>query len=85
MKAALSAAAPAGRMRRRRPKPPRRARRRAVVEGRHARRVRERAERHAARAKAAGLGAGGAGDAMHQRLLAEVAARAAASMTALAA
>jgi hypothetical protein len=58
---------------------------RPVVEGRHARRCRERAERHVARAKAAGLAAGGSGDAMHKRLLAEVAARAAASMTALAA
>ena len=34
---------------------------RPVVEGRHARRVRERAERHAARAKAAGLARGRAG------------------------
>jgi len=58
---------------------------RPVVEGRHARRCRERAERHAARAKAAGLAAGGPDDEMQQRLLAEVAARAAASMTALAA
>ena len=59
---------------------------RPVVEGRHARRVRERAERHAAaRAKAAGLAAGGPGDELRKRLLAEVAARAAASVTALAA
>jgi hypothetical protein len=56
-----------------------------VVEGRHARRRRERAERHAARAKPAGLAAGGPGHGMHERLVAEVAARAAASITALAA
>ena len=84
VKAALSAAAPAPDAA---PAPEAAPARTAppVVEGRHARRVRERAERHAARAKAAVLGAGGAGDAMQQRLLAEVAARAAASMTALAA
>jgi len=58
---------------------------RPVVEGRHARRLRERAERHAARATAAGLAAGGPGDELRKRLLAEVAARAAASITALAA
>jgi len=58
---------------------------RPVVEGRHARRLRERAERHAARAKAAGLAAGGPEDELRKRLLAEVAARAAASITALAA
>ena len=58
---------------------------RPVVEGRHARRVRERAERHAARAMAAGQGAGGPGDEIRKRLLAEVAAGAAASITALAA
>jgi len=58
---------------------------RPVVEGRHARRCRERAERHAARAKAAGVALGGPGQELHKRLLAEVAARAAASMTALAA
>ena len=58
---------------------------RPAVEGRHARRCRERAERHAAAAKRAGLAAGASADAMHKRLLAEVAARAAASITALAA
>ncbi len=58
---------------------------RPVVEGRHARRCRERAERYAAGAKRVGLAAGGPGDAMLQRLLAEVAVRAAASITALAA
>jgi hypothetical protein len=58
---------------------------RPVVEGRHARRRRERDERRAAGTKRAGLAPGGPGDAMHQRLLAEVAARAAASITALAA
>jgi hypothetical protein len=56
-----------------------------VVEGRHARRLRERAERHAARAKAVGVALGGPGQEMQKRLLAEVAARAAASITALAA
>jgi hypothetical protein len=55
------------------------------VEGRHARRRRERAERQAAAAKPAGLAPGGPDHAMHKRLLAEVAARAAASITALAA
>jgi hypothetical protein len=58
---------------------------RPVVEGRHARRCRERAERRAAGAKPAGLAPGGPGQEMHKRLLAEVAARAAASITALAA
>jgi len=58
---------------------------RPVVEGRHARRVRERAERHAAAVQRAGLAAGGPGDDVRKRLLAEVAARAAASITALAA
>ena len=56
-----------------------------VVEGRHARRCRERAERHAARAKAVGVALGGPGQEMQKRLLAEVAARAAASGIALAA
>jgi hypothetical protein len=55
------------------------------VEGRHARRRRERAERPAAAARLAGLVSGGPDHAMRQRLLAEVAARAAASITALAA
>jgi len=58
---------------------------RPAVEGRHARRCRERAERHAARAKAVGVALGGPGQEMQKRLLAEVAARVAASMTALAA
>jgi hypothetical protein len=56
-----------------------------VVEGRHARRCRERAERHAAGAKRAGLAAGGPGHGMHQRLVAEVAARSETSSVALAA
>ncbi len=58
---------------------------RPVVEGRHARRVRERAERHAERANAVGVALGGSGQEMHKRLLAELAARAAGSVTALAA
>src|SRR5271165_2917877 len=53
-----------------------------VMEGRHARRRREREERRAARAKLSGLAAGGPAHAMQERRLAEVAARAAASMTA---
>jgi hypothetical protein len=57
-----------------------------VAEGRHERRRRERAERHlAAAAQRAGLGSGAADNAMQQRLVAEVAARAAASTVAAAA
>ncbi len=53
--------------------------------GRHERRQRERAERHlAAAARRAGLGSGAADNATQQRLLAEVAARAAASALAAA-
>jgi len=56
------------------------------AEGRHERRRRERAERHlVAVVQAAGLGTGAHDHAMSQRLHAEVAARAAASTTALAA
>jgi len=57
-----------------------------TAEGRHERRRRERAERHlAAAAQRAGRGSGPADIATHQRLLAEVAARAAASVKAAAA
>jgi hypothetical protein len=56
-----------------------------VAEGRHERRRRERAERHlAAAAQRAGLGSGAADIATQQRLVAEVAARAAASAVAAA-
>ena len=54
-----------------------------VAEGRHERRRRERAERHlAAAARRAGLGSGAVGDAARQRLVAEIAARAAVSAAA---
>jgi hypothetical protein len=56
-----------------------------AAEGRHERRRRERAERHLAAAQRAGLGTGAPHNAMQQRLLAEVAARAAASAAAVAA
>jgi hypothetical protein len=57
-----------------------------AAEARHERPRRERAERHlAAAAQRAGLGTGAADNAMQQRLLAKVAARAAASAVAVAA